>query len=147
MKVLLVVALVACVKASSLPELGAKCNIEEDFWWRSAANHNPNTYLFCDNKIVTLGTCNSGNGFFKTGHTTCTAFATWKCLNFDEDVTCDNNQSDLRALANPNLYYFCDSGNINVASCAADHGFTTSRKVSGCMPWSVWNDQTNCFES
>lgn len=147
MKVLIVVALVACASAGSLPELGTKCNIEEDFWWRSASNHNPNTYLYCDNKIVTLGTCYSGNGFLKTGHTTCTPFALWKCLNFDEDVSCDNNQSDLRVLANPNMYYFCDDGKINVASCVTNYGFTTSRQVSGCMPWNVWNNQTNCFEN
>lgn len=148
MKVLIVVAVLASACASSFPELGMKCNIAEGVFWRTAAIHNPNTYLYCNNRVTALGTCPSGTGFLKTGDEACTSFTSWKCLNFSLIMICENSQPDyMRPLANPNLFSFCEGDKVSVASCPTNYGFASGPKSSGCMPWSVWNGVTNCFES
>lgn len=148
MKVLIVVALLASASASMFPELGTKCNIATEIFWRSASNQNPNTYFYCNNKLVTLGNCPPGTGFLKTGDVSCTSFSSWKCLTFDLVLACQNNQPDyLRALANPNLFSFCRGDTVTAASCPQNYGFATGPKSAGCMPWNAWNEITKCLES
>lgn len=147
MKILIVTALLASVSASSFPELDSKCNIEKNIFWRSTLDHNPNTYLYCNNKLVTLGTCPAGTGFLKTGDTACTSFTSWKCLKFDIILECDDGLPGyIRAVPSPNLFSFCQGNTVSVASCPTNHGFATGPEASGCMPWSKWNEITNCFD-
>ncbi|KAL5283607.1 hypothetical protein ACFFRR_006082 [Megaselia abdita] len=148
MKVLIVVALLASVRASSFPNFGEKCNIASSIFWRSPDNNNPNTYFYCNNKVVDLGLCPAGTGFLKTGDQNCTAFSSWKCLTFDLVLSCKNNQPEyMRAVPNPNLFSICRGDTAAVAPCALNYGFATGPKASGCMPWNAWNGVTNCFES
>lgn len=148
MRVLIVVAFLAFANADSFPGLGAKCNIAGSIFWRLPSDQNPNTYYYCNNKVVTQGTCPPGTGFLKTGDETCTSFTSWSCLKYDLVLTCKNNQPGyLRGLANPNVFTFCRGDTVTVAPCAPNTGFATGPSSAGCMPWPLWNGITNCLES
>lgn len=151
MRVLIIVATacLALVNASPFPSVGTKCNIDSEVFWRSPNNTNPNEYIFCNtDKLVEVGKCPSGLGFKKTGDRNCTSYSSWTCLNFEMVLTCENNQPEyLRPLPNPNMYSFCSGNTVKAANCPPNTGFADGEKVSGCVPWSVWNDVTGCLEA